>query len=273
MAFIVDIRRQNMLLHLMYKAIIETSEDRAAFVSQLFSRPRPARLDRDGSPQELFDAYAAVQPSDALFRTNLRAIMSRLLMHHGFALTAEDARSIEFVYRAFYLGGPELRYSFPQQFGGRFPSYAELMTETDRAGRTHSYMATEENFRALQALERRNLVVPLVGDFGGDKAIRRVGEYVRRHGAVVTTFYTSNVEQYLFQTDAWRRFYDNVATIPIDERSTFIRSYFEMRLRAPRTVNGGGLRSDTLLDSISESVAAFRAGRILSYDDVIGRSR
>src|SRR4051812_42547400 len=37
-AFVVDIRRQNLLLHLMYKAIIEMSEDRADFLSRLFSR-------------------------------------------------------------------------------------------------------------------------------------------------------------------------------------------------------------------------------------------
>src|ERR1700741_5421579 len=40
-SFILDIRRQNMLQHLMYKALIETSANRAEFVSRLFSRPRP----------------------------------------------------------------------------------------------------------------------------------------------------------------------------------------------------------------------------------------
>ena len=41
-AFIVDIRRQNMLHHLLYKSLIELSPDRAEFLSRLFSRPRPA---------------------------------------------------------------------------------------------------------------------------------------------------------------------------------------------------------------------------------------
>ena len=36
-AFIVDIRRQNMLQHLMYKALIEMSSDRAEFLALLFS--------------------------------------------------------------------------------------------------------------------------------------------------------------------------------------------------------------------------------------------
>ena len=43
-AFIVDIRRQNMLQHLMYKALIEMSPTRAEFLSRLFSRPKPGRI-------------------------------------------------------------------------------------------------------------------------------------------------------------------------------------------------------------------------------------
>ena len=92
------------------------------------------------------------------------------------------------------------------------------MTTTDLAGHNHSYIATEENFRALREFERNNLLVPIVGDFGGDKAIRAVGRYLREHGATVNYFYTSNVEQYLFQSDAWQRFYTNVATLPLDEQ-------------------------------------------------------
>jgi hypothetical protein len=42
MAFIIDVRRQNMMLHLMYKALFELSADRADFVGRLFSRVRPA---------------------------------------------------------------------------------------------------------------------------------------------------------------------------------------------------------------------------------------
>ena len=42
LAFIVDIRRGNMNEHLLYKAFIELSADRADFLSRLFARPRPA---------------------------------------------------------------------------------------------------------------------------------------------------------------------------------------------------------------------------------------
>ena len=43
-AFIVDIRRENRDLHLLYKAFFEMSADRAEFIGRLFSLARPAGL-------------------------------------------------------------------------------------------------------------------------------------------------------------------------------------------------------------------------------------
>ena len=273
-AFIVDIRRQNMLLHLMYKAIIEMSNDRADFLSRLFSRPRPAGLTRTSTPQALLEAFNNAPADEDLYQSNLRAIMDRLTKYHGFTLINTDRPGIAYVYRAFFIGGPEMRYSFPRRFGGRwFPSYADLMTETDTEGHNHSYLANDENFQTLREMERGNLIVPLTGDFGGDKSIRAVGQYLREHGATVSYFYTSNVEQYLFQSGAWQKFFGNVATLPIDEKSTFIRAFFNMGVRYPPPGLNGGLQSATLLQSMVDAVAAFQSGRIQSYSDVINQSK
>jgi len=271
-AFIIDVRRKNMLLHLTYKAIIEQSADRAEFLSLLFSRPRPQGLSPAATPEALVAAFGPSPPSEKLYEKNLKTITDRLVSHHHFRLSAPDLRSIEYVYHAFFTGGPELRYSFPRGpwFAG-FPTYAELIAESDGDGTQHSYLATDENFRALRELERNNLIVPIVGDFGGSKAIRAVGEYLREHNAAVTVFYTSNVEQYLFQGEAWKRFFGNVAALPLDPSSVFIRAYFNnMGYRYQMTAPG--VRSATLLDPIGPEVAAFNEGRIQSYFDVIERS-
>ena len=45
MAFIVDIRRQAIMQHLMFKAMFELANDRADFISILFAKPRPAGID------------------------------------------------------------------------------------------------------------------------------------------------------------------------------------------------------------------------------------
>jgi hypothetical protein len=67
-AFIIDIRRQNMLQHLVYKAAFEMSENRADFLSRLFSRRRPAGLSDSSTVTELFNAYRATTADAAEFQ-------------------------------------------------------------------------------------------------------------------------------------------------------------------------------------------------------------
>jgi hypothetical protein len=228
MAFIVDIRRGNLDLHLMYKALFDLSADRAEFVSKLFSRRRPATLTARSTPEQMFQAFDAVTQSEALYNDNLKAIDADLVGTHHFALQREDLDSVAEIYRAFYTFGPDIRYSSSQRGGGfggyNQPSYADLAEAADGEGKPRSYLASEQSFQGLKNLEAKNLLVPVVGNFGGQKAIRAVGKYLKDHGAVVSAFYLSNVEMYLMQQNLWSAFCRNVATLPLDEASTFIRS-------------------------------------------------
>src|SRR5437879_3548472 len=156
MAFIIDIRRQNMIEHLLFKAILEMSDDRADFLSRLFSRPRPAGLERSAAPATLFAALNDVTASETLFLKNLKEVENRLVKRHGFLLTADDLRNLEYVYRAFFSEGPDLRYSFPRESVAArgFPTYAELMTPTDQADGNNSSVAHEQSCGTLRASER-----------------------------------------------------------------------------------------------------------------------
>ena len=215
MAVIFDIRRGNLDLQLMYKAIFELSRDRADFVSMLFSKPRPAGLAPAATAIQLLTAFGSVATSDALYKQNLTAITDHITKTHGFALLPSDLVGIEAVYQAFYWSGYAVRPS---------PTYAELMTATDQAGVSRSFLATEALYAVLKDLESRNMVVPVVGDFGGPRAIRAMGAYLKAQGATVSAFYLSNVEQYLYQDGKWDAFCRNVAALPLDGGSTFIRS-------------------------------------------------
>ena len=281
LAFVIDIRRQNMLLHLMYKALFELSSDRSQFLSNLFARPLPPGVATTLDTEELFEALDGTASNPELARRNLDAILQQLRGQHHFDLTVEDSRSIEHVYNAFVSAGPDIRYSFPSQYARRrFPSYAELMLETDgtaeQGGERHSYVASEEKFQAVKKMESQNRIVPIVGDFAGDKALRAVGRYMREHGATVSTFYTSNVEFYLFQTEDWKRFFDTVSQLPMNSDSVFIRSYFNsygVQFPNPPAWLHSQLQSYTLLDSMPAFVDAFNAGRIRSYSEVVRRSK
>ena len=276
-AFVVDIRRQNMLQHLLYKSLLERSADRADFLSKLFSRPRPAGVDTASSAETLFRAFRNAPTDTALFRRNLAAVKTHLVDQKKFTLSADDLAAIEFVYGAFQDAGPDLTYNYPRLSASgyssrRMPTYEDLMVSTDGYEQNRAYLGSEASFRILADMQKRNLIVPVVGDFGGPKAIRAVGKYLRDNRATVTAFYLSNVEQYLFQSEtAWRSFFSNVATLPVDSSSTFLRAVFNMG--GPRSSGPIGARSVTLRGSIAEQVKAYNEGRILSYYDVVLMSR
>jgi hypothetical protein len=268
MAFIIDIRRQNMLEHLFYKALMETSADRVEFVSRLFARPRAMQLTATATADILFRTYESEKTSAALFETNVARVLDYLEKQKGFKLSDQDEAGIRYVAQAFFKTGPDLRYTF---VGGdaafmRMPRYSDLVTESDGISRNWNFLATEDQFRAVQRLQQSNLIVPLVGDFGGSKAIRSVARYIEQHHGTVRVFYTSNVEQYLFQDkQQWKRFYDNCAVLPIDSTSTFIRYVLD--------AGGFDRQRTTLTSSIDGIVKANRVGFIQSYYDVVSLSQ
>jgi hypothetical protein len=214
-AIIVDIRRGNLLVQLMYKAIFELSKNRADFVSMLFSRRKPTTLKSDATVAELFAAFGALSSDEALYKENLKAIQDRLMHVHHLPLSETDLSGIEYAYRAFYSRGFAVRFS---------PTYDSLMVETDSSGVARGYLANEASFAVVKDIESRNLIVPMVGDFAGPKALRAIGTYLKGHSAIVSAFYLSNVEQYLYAQGKWMAFCRNVSTLPLESSSLFIRA-------------------------------------------------
>jgi hypothetical protein len=277
MAFIVDIRRDNMLEHLIYKAVFEMSANRGEFISRLFSRKLPPGITEKTIARAMFQAFRTTSSDRELFQQNLQAIKDRLLTEHRFRLGLEDLSRIEYIYRYIFDEGARGNAfnTFGQNMYFNNASYADLMTATDNQGESRSYLASEENFRVVRDMHRKNLIVPVVGDFAGGKALRDVGRYIKEHGAAVTAFYTSNVEQYLFQQgDDWKKFLSNVATFPLDGSSMFIRSsHFAYGDAQQPPRQASGRRFLQLLSPMAEVTKAFNSGKIMGYEDVIQMSR
>src|SRR5215210_4337242 len=83
MVFLVDVRRGNLQLHLWYKALFETSTDRADFVGKLFSKARPAKLTASSTAMEIFNAYSEVPTSEALYNAGVKAVQEHLTKKRG----------------------------------------------------------------------------------------------------------------------------------------------------------------------------------------------
>jgi len=239
-AIIIDIRRGNLDLHLIYKALFEISANRVDFVSRVFSREKPAGLTTASTAAEIFTAFRKAAPSRALYEQNLKEIKSVLQTKHAFPLSRVDLDAIDFVYRNWFEHGPDIRYELTGGGGGSFPTYAELMMGSDGAGRNRSYLASEDSFRIVKDLQTRNMIVPVVGNFGGPKAIRAVAAWLKQKETIVSTFYTSNVEQYLRQDGIFGNFCVSASTLPLDAKSVFVRSARAGFAGQPEVVGAGG---------------------------------
>jgi len=251
MAFIIDIRHGNFDVHLLYKALFELSRDRVDFVSKLFSRNRPAVLTPQSSVAEIFSAIQASPGSPQLYEENLKAVEDLLMKKHGFPLTAGDREGIAWALSNYSKFGPGISYGSSLSAGvpppvvgassvGRgfnnMATYQTLMLADDGRGLNRGYLANDENFNLVKDLETRNLIIPVVGDFAGNKAIRAVGQYLKSIDGMVSAFYVSNVEQFLVQGNTWGNFCSSVISLPHDDSSVFIRS----GVGGPYTVNSTG---------------------------------
>jgi hypothetical protein len=255
-AFIVDIRRQSIIQHLMYKAIFHMSRNRLEFLSNLLSKP----VTGDGAPgpntslQVMVNYFAGAPVDMPLFARNLALIQRTIEEDFRFPLVDRDLQMLQYVYTAFKDESLDIQYrsggpNWPGTPWGDFPSFKEILLGEDLTGKLGNFLATSEDYGYVRDMQERNRIIPVVGDFSGTKAFTEVSEYLKQNGYTVSAFYTSNVEQYLFANGVFKGFTENVKKLPITDKSLFIRAFPNMREPHPASVNGH--RLTTLLEKIS----------------------
>jgi hypothetical protein len=267
-AFIVDIRRQAIIQHLMYKAIFHLSPNRAQFLSRLLSRPLPRENapSSDAPVNELLTFFSKASGDDQFYAANLAAIRQAIKEDFQVLLSERDQTSLEYVYKTFRDEGLEIAFRIDGSQGGYFPDLKDLISQTDQNGKLGNFLTNTEDYDFVRGLHRKNLIIPVVGDFGGKKALAAVGDYLRKIGLTVTVFYTSNVEQYLFENGAFKAFAGNVRKLPINDRSLFIRSV-SGRYGHPAQLPGH--RLTTLLQKMTVFLKDFDEGIYQEYRDLI----
>ena len=265
-AFILDVRRDNLLQHLFFKALFELSPDRLTYLGLLFGRePAGAGEEReDAGIEVLVERVDAAAPSPESVERARRAVRERVATF-GVPLSAADLERIDSIHRAFIGAGLDLRFT---SFGRRpqfyYPTYRQLLLERDRTGRQANYLARAEDFRFLKELQERNLVIPVVGDFAGPHALAAIGQEVEKRGERVVAFYTSNVEFYLMMDDVFDRFARTVAGLPYAEGAVMVRSYFN-RGRGGHPASVRGYYSTQLVQDMAAFVEGWRRGEYRSY--------
>jgi hypothetical protein len=250
-AFIVDIRREARIQHLLYKALFHLSKDRTEFLARLLSRPLAGK-DAPGaaSSVRVLMNYFSIAPADSeYFTSNLAAIERTIQTDFEVPLTQRDRDFLAYAYKSFYREGVDISFQFnsSRRGGGSFmPSLRDLIEQTDPNGKTGNFLASADDYQSVRDLHEKNRIIPVTGDFAGPKTLKAIAGYLRNHSYSVNVFYTSNVEMYLFQDDAFDAFVENVKALPITDTSIFIRS-----VQGRGRMSLGNFRMTTLLQYIS----------------------
>jgi hypothetical protein len=269
-AFMLDIRRDNLFEHLLFKAIFSLSDNRVEYLCRLFGKPLPRNADALASrPIEAVFAYLdSTETDSAVVRATKRAIDAKIASF-GVALSAQDLEVIDRYRAQFVAEGLDVRFSsFNRNNRGGYPNFRRLVLERDRSNRQSNYLVTEESYQYVKSLQAKDLIIPVVGNVAGDKALVAIGRYARDHNETISVFYISNVEQYLMRDGLFPQFAENVKRLPRDSRSVFIRSYFG-RFGMTHPLSMPGHLSTSILATIDTFVKEYDAGNIRSYIDLI----
>jgi hypothetical protein len=268
-ALIIDIRRDNLLLHLLFKALFQLSTTRVSYLSLLLGRPVPSDTDewrQAGIERLVAHAEGAPLPPSAI--AALRARVDVAIAAFGVPLTAEDIATIGRFHRTFIERGVSLKFeSAGRAARAYYPTYRELLLETDRAGRRWSFLASEDAFQFVRSLQRRDLVVPVTGDLAGPSALARIGDLMRERGERLSAIYTSNVEFYLSRGSGFERFIGNLARLPRSDKSLVIRSIFPGG--SGPVAAAPGYYSTSVVQRVDDLLEGVASGRFRSYRDVV----
>ncbi len=272
-AYMIDIRRDNLVLHLMFKAMFELAPTRVEFLSLLVGRSTPP--EDEAWPSWSIDdlvAYFDTASRDQSVIDMVRASIDSAVLTFGVPLSDDDQRNLDQFHRTFIREGLALRFnSYGRSPQSYYPTYRDLLLEQSVSGERMNYLSTSDRYSVVRDLQLADAVIPVVGDLAGTRALRAIGRDIDDRGLRVSAFYTSNVEFYLFGSGIFSAFSKNVRTLPIDRRSVFIRSLFRNPSggRHPMTVRGYG--STQLLWPIADFARAEQAGEIRSYWDLVNR--
>jgi hypothetical protein len=264
-AILIDIRRDNLLLHLLFKSLFAEAATRADYLALLTGRGLQA-----SAPDESIESLVRrVDAAKRRAREEMAQLQSRLatvIDRFGVPLSANDHATIARFHRRFMDEGLSLQFNStgrPPQYD--YPTYRDLLLEVDRAGVRRSFMATEEDFQFVKSLHARDRIIPIVGNLAGSTALAAVGRYLDATGGRLSVFYTSNVEFYLFREGSAARFIANLARLPRYPGSVIVRSVFSGGGAA--TVSG--YNSASVTQPIQTLLDGYQQGRFRQYWDVI----
>lgn len=212
----------------MFKALFERSRNRMDYLCRWLGRVPPADLASWNLRSiEEISAWVEKQPANVRFTQAEQQGIIAAVRQTGVPLSAQDASTIRRFHDAFVAGGLDLQFtSYNRGPRPHYPTLMQLLLEKDSSGRQASYLAREDDFRFVKAMQAADRIIPVIGNLAGSHALTAIGRDLERQREKVSALYTSNVEQYIWRDGSFPRFAESVAALPRDGHSVIIRSYF-----------------------------------------------
>ena len=161
-AFIVDVRRDNMLHHLLLNALLAKAETPADYLCELFSRSCDIPLvfeDFDA----LVAAVDAAPPDENLYRRNLKTVFDHVENHLEFPLSDDERHAIELIYRAYFEEQLGLRFrSHGRRPMPHHPTYRRLLTAEASDGTLGHFLSRPDDYAFVRELADSGRLVPVI---------------------------------------------------------------------------------------------------------------
>ncbi|AGA29969.1 LIC_10091 family protein [Singulisphaera acidiphila] len=261
LAFVMDYRRRNLLLHLVHKALFTLSTNRVAYLTRLTAR-RPGRLASDPSADDLVTAFSEAKFDRRLLETT-QAEMAAILQPLG-VLTEPEWKPLATIQAK--LAGPGMNARFLAL--PMYPTLGKLVRTRDRQGAPAHLLASEDRYQFVRELQQGDRLIPLVGDFSRPPSLSKVGDWLRAHSLRLALLYVSDVEFFLIRAGRFASYVESLAGLPWAEGAQVVRTSTREIAHPDRTP---GDSSTTVLQSIAMFLKLARSGAIKTVEDLFPR--
>jgi hypothetical protein len=258
LAFILDFRRRNALLHFVHKALFALSPDRASYLTNLTART-PREWPSNPSANELVAALEGV----AMDRARLDTTIARVADFLRPLKLVSDAEWPDIATVQAKLAGPGLNARFLAL--PMYPTFSRLIRSLDHQNRPAHFLARDDWYQTVRNLQIGDRLIPLTGDFAGPQALPSLGDWLRDRGLKVAVCYVSDVEFFLLRSGRFAAYAANLARLPWDQDALMIRTSTR---EIPHPERHPGDSSTTILRPAAPFLEAALAGKIKSVEDL-----
>ena len=128
LAVVIDLRRDNALLHLLYKSLFDLAASRLEFLCVLLGRPYDPKFEPsiDSHVDALLASVAGITPTRDWFDQQHARLVERI-RSYNLNLSDTDVARIRHVHELFFERQLDLRFELRKANGRRYPSYKQLL--------------------------------------------------------------------------------------------------------------------------------------------------